>query len=133
MTAIDTSTAGVTVRPVDPLIEPEVAEIVALPTPAPVANPVPLIVATAVLDEPQLTELVRFCVLPSLYVPVAVNCCVVPLAIEGFAGVTAIDTNDALPAWYICWISAAERPRLYTRRSSIWPAFKNWLPARENT
>jgi len=28
-------------------------------------------------------------------VPVAVNCCVVPLAIEGLAGVTAIDTSVA--------------------------------------
>jgi hypothetical protein len=28
-------------------------------------------------------------------VPVAVNCCVSPLAIEGFAGVTAIDTRAA--------------------------------------
>jgi hypothetical protein len=28
-------------------------------------------------------------------VPVAVNCCVVPFAIEGFAGVTAIDTSVA--------------------------------------
>ena len=27
----------------------------------------------------------------------ALNCCVLPLAIEGFAGVTAIDTNAATP------------------------------------
>ncbi len=31
----------------------------------------------------------------SLNVPVAVNCCAVSLAIEGFAGVTASDTNTA--------------------------------------
>jgi hypothetical protein len=36
-------------------------------------------------------------VLPSEYVPVAVNCCVVPLAIDGFAGATAIDTGVAVP------------------------------------
>ena len=38
-----------------------------------------------------MTWLVRFWVLPSEKLPVAVNCCVVPLAIEGAAGVTAID------------------------------------------
>src|SRR5258708_34925434 len=31
----------------------------------------------------------------SMNVPVAVNCCVAPLVIEGFAGVTAIDTSVA--------------------------------------
>jgi hypothetical protein len=36
-------------------------------------------------------------VLPSEYVPVAVNCCVVPLAIDGFAGATEIDTRVAVP------------------------------------
>ena len=35
--------------------------------------------------------------LPSEYVPVAVNCCVVPFGIDGFAGVTAIDTRVAGP------------------------------------
>ena len=29
--------------------------------------------------------------------PVALNCCEVPLAIDGFAGVTAIDANTAVP------------------------------------
>jgi hypothetical protein len=69
-------------------IEPEVAVMVALPTPAPVANPLSAMVAIAVEEEFQLTEAVRSCVLLSLYVPVAVNCCVVPFAIEAVAGVT---------------------------------------------
>jgi hypothetical protein len=30
---------------------------------------------------------------------VAVNCCVEPLASEEFAGVTAMETKDALPDW----------------------------------
>jgi hypothetical protein len=67
--------------------------MVLLPVPTPVANPVVLIIATEVLEELQVTEFVRFCVLPSLYVPVAVNCCVPPFAIDGFAGVTIIDTK----------------------------------------
>ena len=94
VTAMDSSTGGVTVSPVEPLIAPEVAEMVALPVPAPVARPLLLIVATALFEEPQVTELVKFCVLPSLKVPVAVNCWVVPLAIELFAGVTAIETSE---------------------------------------
>ena len=34
-------------------------------------------------------------VLLSLYVPVAVNCCVAPFVMDGFAGVTAIDCSVA--------------------------------------
>jgi len=59
----------------------------------PGAKPPLVIVAVAVLEEVQVTEPVRFCVLLSLYVPVAVNCCVPPVASEAFAGVSAIDTN----------------------------------------
>jgi hypothetical protein len=95
VTAIDCSVAAVTVRVVEPLIAPDVALIVEVPTPAPVARPAALIVAVAVVPELHVTVLVRFCVVPSLNVPVAVNCCVAPLAIEGFAGVTAIDCNVA--------------------------------------
>ena len=47
------------------------------------------------MPDDHVTELVRFCVVPSVYVPVAVNCCVSPLAIERFAGVTAIDWSAA--------------------------------------
>src|ERR1700722_1149358 len=69
--------------------------MVEVPTPAPVARPVVLIVAVVVVPEDQVTLDVRFCVVPSPNVPVAVNCCVAPLAIDGFAGVTAIDCNVA--------------------------------------
>jgi hypothetical protein len=68
---------------------------VEVPVPAAVASPAVLIVATVVLNELQVTELVRFWVLLSLNVPVAVNCCVVPLGIEELAGVTAMDTSVA--------------------------------------
>ncbi len=92
VTAIETSVAGVTVRTVEPLIEPEVAWIVDVPVPTPVAT-LPAMVATLVVAEDQVTELVRFCVLLSLYVPVAVKVSVRPLAMEGFAGVTAMETS----------------------------------------
>src|ERR1700682_3387510 len=38
-------------------------------------------------------ELVRSCVLPSAYSPVATNCWFWPIATEGFAGVTEIDCS----------------------------------------
>jgi hypothetical protein len=66
VTAIDTNAAGLTVRVVDPLIDPSVAVIVVSPSPVLVANPVLLIVATPGFDELQLTDAVRNCVLPSL-------------------------------------------------------------------
>jgi hypothetical protein len=64
-----------------------------LPFPTAVAKPVPLIVATEAFEELYVAVLVRFWVLPSLYVPVAMNCCAAPFGIDGFAGVTAIDTK----------------------------------------
>jgi hypothetical protein len=60
-----------------------------------VANPPAAIVATVVVAELQVAVPVRFCVELSENVPVAVNCSVVPFTIEGFAGVTAIDTSAA--------------------------------------
>jgi hypothetical protein len=69
--------------------------MVVVPRPTAVASPAVLIVATVAAEELHVAVLVRFCVLASVYVPVAVNCCVLPLAIEGVAGVTAIDTNVA--------------------------------------
>jgi hypothetical protein len=99
VTAIDTSTAVVTARVVLPLIEPDVAVIVVVPTPALVAKPllpgVLLIVATVADDELHCTVVVISWVLPSVKVPVAVNCCAVPRGTLGVAGVTAIETRAA--------------------------------------
>ena len=39
---------------------------------------------------------IMFCVLPSVNVPVAANCCVIPKGRAGIAGVTAIETNVAV-------------------------------------
>ena len=78
---------------VNPLTLPELAMIVVLPAATPVASPAVLMVATNVAAEFHVAELVRFCALPSLKVPVAVNCCVAPFAMEGLAGVTAIELN----------------------------------------
>lgn len=76
--AIETSEAAVTVSTVEPEIVPEVALMVAVPIPTLVANPVVLIVAVVMVLDTQVALAVRFCVLPSVKVPVAVNCWVVP-------------------------------------------------------
>ena len=65
--------------------------MVALPTERPVAKPLGEMETTAEFEELQTTELVTSCVLPSLRVAMAANCCVVPEAKTGFCGVMAID------------------------------------------
>jgi len=92
VTAIATSTACPTFSVAVPLIEPAVAVMVAVPTPCPLANP-PLAMLATVDDELQLTVLLRSCVLPSLYVPIAAYCWLVPLAIDALPGLTANDTR----------------------------------------
>ena len=59
----------------DPLIVPEEACIVVVPLNSAEAKPVELMVATAVLDDVQVTKFVMFDVNPPVKVPVAVNCC----------------------------------------------------------
>jgi len=92
---MDRKVAAVTVSTVEPTTDPDVALIVLVPIATPVAKPPVAMVAVAVVPDAQVTEAVTFFVLLSLYVPVAVNCCVRPLAIDGFAGVTAIDCRGA--------------------------------------
>ena len=74
VTAMETRVGAVTVKTVDPVIVPEVAVIVEVPTAMVVANPAVLMVATLVTEDVQVAELNRFAVVPLEYVPVAVNC-----------------------------------------------------------
>lgn len=64
-----------------------------------VANPfepaVLLMVAIPGVDEVQVADDVRFCMLPFEYVPVAVSCAVVPGAMLEFGGVTDKETSVA--------------------------------------
>ena len=80
----------VTVAVVLPVMLLIVAEIVVVPPPCPVARPPDEIVATGVFDELQVTLDVTFAVVLLLYVAVAVNCCVAPLAKLGSEGVTVM-------------------------------------------
>jgi hypothetical protein len=99
VTLIDLSTSLVTVSVAeDEGTESNVAVMMAVPTSTAVASPfepdVSLTVATAVLDVAQVTNDVTSCVLqlPDK-VPMAVNCCVVPLAILVPVGDVAIDAT----------------------------------------
>jgi hypothetical protein len=63
--------------------------VAVLPAVTPVASPFCVIVA--LVEALQVTLEVMFCVLPSAYVPVAVNCCVPLGATVAVAGMTAMD------------------------------------------
>src|SRR5206468_1456400 len=106
--------AAVTVSVVLPETPPEVAVIVVVPAATDVARPCDppalLIVATAVLDELQVTWVVRSCVVVSLKVPVAVNCWVNPSGRPGLVGVTAIETRVALVTVTVAPLRAAVHP-----------------------
>lgn len=58
-----------------------------------VARPLPFTVAIEVAEEVHVTPLVNTCMVPLLYVPVAVNCCVFPAATDTGLGVTEIEVN----------------------------------------
>jgi hypothetical protein len=112
VTEIEVKTAGITVNVAAPLIVPAVAVMVAVPGVTPVANPVLFFtVATEVAEELHFAVVVRFCVVPLLYVPVAVNCWVVPAAMDEVAGVTAIETSGgAVPVPLSVTICGLESP-----------------------
>src|ERR1700693_5028212 len=74
----ETGTAGITVRFAVPVTVPEVALIVAVPSTLASAAPPTLTGTVAGADEIHVADCVRFCVVPSVYVPVAVNCSVWP-------------------------------------------------------
>jgi len=94
---MDCSAAPVTVSAIAFDVTPLWAALMfAVPIPAPVAKPNVLTVAAAELEEAQVTEFVMVCVLPSLNVPVAVNCSVVPLAIEALGALMVMDCSTAV-------------------------------------
>ena len=89
---METRPAAETVSIAVPVIVPDPAVTVALPTAVPVARPFKIVAAVLTV---QVTELVRSWVDPSLYVPRAVNCCVFPFWTVTLAGDTAMDTSAA--------------------------------------
>ena len=95
VTAIETTTAGLTVRAVVPLTPSSVAVMLEVPVPIPVARPAAVIVATEVVAEAQVTCPVTSWVDWSEKVPVAVKDSVLPLGTLGSAGVSAIEITTA--------------------------------------
>ena len=94
VTASETRVAPVTVRVAVPDTEPDPAVIVVVPVPKLVASPLPSTEATAPDEDDQVTDDSNW-VLPSSKFPTALNCSVVPNAIEAFAGLTEIDVRCA--------------------------------------
>lgn len=95
-TAMETGVALVTVRVALEETLPAVAVIVEAPADVPIVSPgtpFTLMLATARFAEVHCTDAVSFCVLPSVKVPSAANCTVVPCAIDELAGETASETS----------------------------------------
>lgn len=95
VTVIETSVTAVTVSVVMPEIEPDAALIVVEPAAIDVARPEPLIAATDVFEELQVTEAVMSWFVLSEKMPVAVNCLDVPATMLGLVGDTPIETSVA--------------------------------------
>ena len=95
--AIDVRTAVVTVSVAVSLTAPTVAVMTLVPMATPVASPFEPatfeIVAVASVIDDHVAVSVRSCLLASVKKPVATNCCFVPAAIVGVAGVTTIETS----------------------------------------
>ena len=72
--AIETKAGAVTSKVPELVTEPERAVMIAVPGAELVANPTLFTPAIVGTEDVQLTELVRSWVLPSVKVPVAVNC-----------------------------------------------------------
>ena len=71
---MDSKTGGPTVSAAEPCADPEVAVILAVPTPTPTARPFEPTDATPVAVDDHVADEVKSWVLPSVYVPVAMNC-----------------------------------------------------------
>jgi hypothetical protein len=84
------------------------AVMVATPALLPVATPrepaTLLTVARTPLEDDHDASSVRSCVVLSVYLPVAVNACVVPFAMVGVAGVSSIETSVAVVT--VNWVTA---------------------------
>src|ERR1019366_7796318 len=92
---MDCSTGGVTVTVVAPATDPIVAVTSVAPGARAAATPLPVMLATPLFADDQLTKAERSRNVPSEYVPVAVNWIDCGTEMLGFAGVTTIVSNTA--------------------------------------
>jgi hypothetical protein len=98
VTVIDAMLGAVTVRLVLCVTPAKLALIFVDPAASVVTTPVELTFAIPIAYELQATTVVRSALLPSLYVPVAVNCWLVLTGIEEAAGEMVIDFRFAAAA-----------------------------------
>ncbi len=113
---------AITANVAEPEMLPDEAVIVIFIVPAldeVVTRPVLPIGASVVSEELHATEVVRSCFMPFEYVPVAVNCSVVPGAMLGLAGVTAIERSVAVAFPDPPPLHPAAIKRIRTRKSSL--------------
>ena len=103
-------TGGVTANVVDPLSDPEAADIVVLPTDRVVSNPAASMPATVPTDEVQVAEFVMSRVVPLLSVAVARSCCVAPNGRVGLVGAMPMETREASPTFKV--VEAETDPEL---------------------
>ncbi len=96
VTEIEFKVGALTVKVAEPLMVPNLAVRVVTPSARLVASPLLFTLATVAAEELHFAVLVKFCVLPLLYVPVAVNSCVRPKATEGAEGVTEMEVKIAV-------------------------------------
>lgn len=93
--AVKFAAALLTVRLAVDFRVPDVAVIVAVPAPEPVATPLDATLAMVASDDAHWTELVTSFDVPSDILAVAVNCCVAPVAIAMEVGATWMDDTVA--------------------------------------
>ena len=98
-----------TIRVAVPLVAPDWADIVTTPGDCPTAAPAVLTVATLVSEEAQVTPELNVCLLPSLNVPVAMNCKLEPGVTSPEPGLNVILVNVA-ELTLICAAPVAEAP-----------------------
>jgi hypothetical protein len=91
------------------LTEPDVAVTVALPFAIAFTTPA-LLTATVPGEADHETLLVKFCVVPSLKVPVAVNCLVLPMVKDGLDGV--IDNEAKVAGSTVRFVDALREPEV---------------------
>src|SRR5579859_7619029 len=93
VTAMEVTVLAVTVSVAVPVTPLTVAVIGVVPAATPVARPAALTVATVGFALAQIAVAVMLAVVPSLYVAVAVNCCVAPTWTLAVTGITAIEVK----------------------------------------
>ena len=96
-TAIEIKFDDPTVKVATPETLPDTAVTLTMPCPVAVTRPEEFTEPDICGTTYHVTEFVRFCVLPSLYVPVAWYCWSVPSATEAVAGATDSETRAGTP------------------------------------